>query len=113
MAINPPRQRNTLHLGAVLSVPKHLGCGDHAGMDDFVIVVNIMQKMIQSANALFESGLQLRPLSGGYHPRNHVKRNETLGTRIISVDREGDSDPAKGKIGLGSFLNQPVGGLRL
>ncbi len=70
---------------------------DHFLRDDFVfedelIVINVIDKFVQDADALFEATLDPGPFARGHDARDEVEGEDALGAGGIAVDVEGDAE---------------------
>jgi hypothetical protein len=73
---------DALHLGAVLGVVEHLLGGNVSGLEDFLVVVDVVDEAVQRLDALAQAGFRSRPLLGGNDARNDVEGNQALGSRL-------------------------------
>jgi hypothetical protein len=62
VGIDAPRDIHALHLRPVLIVAEHLLGGYDARLQDFLVVIDVMDEGIQRAHALLQSGFELQPL---------------------------------------------------
>jgi hypothetical protein len=87
------------HLGAELRVVQDLLGRDDAGLDDFLVVVDVVQEAVERRDALHQALFHAGPLVGGNDARDEVERNEPLGAGAVlvlgAVHREGDADAAE------------------
>ena len=58
VCINLPRQVNALHHRAILRIIEHLLGGNLAGLEDFLIVIDIVQEHVERLDALAQTRLQ-------------------------------------------------------
>ena len=106
----PPGHVDALHLGAVLRIAQHLLGGDDAGLEDLLVVVDVVDEGIERAHALLESAFE-RIHSSRQDARHDVERDQALRAFLLAVDREGDADAVEQRIGLGALLRQALGRL--
>ena len=64
---------------------------DHAVLDDALLVVDVVEKQVQSGDSLHQSGLDVLPLPWRDHPGERIEREDSLRAFVVSVDREGDA----------------------
>ena len=88
----PPGHLDAAHLRAILRVLEHLVRGNLARAHDLGVVIDVVQKHVERAHALLETGLQRAPFVSGNHVRQDVERNQTLGAGRIAIDGERDAD---------------------
>ena len=77
---------------------------DHSLLHDSLIVVDVVQKEIQRAQALFQPPLEQAPLVSRDDARHKIERHDALGALIAAVNREGDS-----LVEVGLFRQSPLG----
>ena len=117
MCINAAGNVNVHHFGAKLAVFEHHIGRNLAGLQDVLIVVDVVQERVQRRDALCETFGDFLPLFAGNHMRHDVKRDQALGTGGFAIHSEGDADAVKHQIGglavLRDFLwrrvFQPIG----
>ena len=101
------------HFGAKLAVAGDLFRRQLTGLEDVLIVVDIVQKGIQCGDALGEAAGDFLPLLARYYVWHDVKRNQPLGAGGLPIDGKGDSDAVKHQIGgltvLRNFLRRRPG----
>ena len=102
---------DALHLRAVLGITEDLLRGDHARLENLLVVVNVVEEGVQGPDPLLEAGLEAEPFLVGEHPGDDVERDKALGALFLAVDGKRDADPVKQGVGLGPFLTQSFGGL--
>ena len=114
----PPGTAIALHLGPIPGVAEDGLHGNHASIEDFLVVVDIVDERVQRAHALLEAGIQRRPFFGRNHARHDVERDQALRPLFLAVNRERDADavegalwphPASGRCGPRAGPLQPVG----
>ena len=113
--IDVARHRHAHHLLAELAVVQHLFGGHHAGLEDLLVVVDVVDEAVQRRDALDESGFHVHPLVLGDDARDQVEGDQPLGARpvlvLCAVDGEGDADAAEDHLGF--FAPRLHGGARL
>ena len=65
--------------------------GDDAGLDDFLVVVNVVDEQVQRTDALLEAGVNAGPLLGGHDARKDVEGENFLHAGLLAIDVEGDA----------------------
>ena len=97
--INPGNMRvhligqiQPLHFRTVQAVTEHLLRRDDARLEDFLIVINVMQKGVERLHPLFEATLEALPLLRAEHARHNIKRNQAFTTGFFAVHRKGDAE---------------------
>ena len=98
---------DALHLGAVLRVAEHLVGGDDAGLQDLLVVIDVVDEAVERGDALAQAALHLAPLVRRDHARDEVERDQPLGAAVLAagvvlraVDGEGDADATEDDLGL-------------
>ena len=109
MRVNAVGHVESLHFRAVLRVLQHLLCGNAAGLENFLVVIDIVEKQVQCLDPLSQPGSERLPFSRRKYPRDDIEWNQPLGARLLAIDREGDTDTVKQRIGLGPLLRNPLG----
>jgi hypothetical protein len=95
---------DALHLRAVLRVAEHLLRGDHARLQDLLVVVNVVDEGVQRPHALLQAAFEPDPFFEGQHAGHDVEGDEAFGAFFLAVDGEGDADPVEQGVGLGALL---------
>jgi hypothetical protein len=104
MRVHTAGHVHTHHLGAELRVLENLVGRDMAGLDDFLVVVHVVDEAVERRHALHQTGLHALPLVGRNDAGNQVKGDQALGAGTVfvfgAVHREGDADAAEDHFGL-------------
>ena len=108
MGIDAAGNIHPLHLRAVLRVAQHLFGRNDAGLEDLLVVINIVNEGVERTHPLLQSVFQTDPLLQGQHPGHDVERYQPFRTLLLAVNRECDADPVEQGIRLGALLRQPV-----
>ncbi len=116
LRIDVVRQVDAHHLGAELGVAEHLLLRHDAGLEDFLVVIDVVEEAVERGDALLQPGFEVLPFRRGNDARNQVERNEPLGACLVAIHRESDAHAAKDQLGLlalgadgvGRLLRQPV-----
>ena len=102
MRIDLVRHSHADHFGAVLAITQN-AIGYDACLDDFLVMINIMQKHIECAHALHGAFGQVCPLTGRNHAWNHVKRNQPFGAIFFAIDVKCNAHAAKQYFSFGTL----------
>ena len=98
------------HLGTVALRLQDEILGHQALAQDVALVVDVMQKAIERADALQQPGLDALPFRCGDRPRDEIERENLLDAAAIGIDREGDALVDKDEIGAIAALLELVKG---
>ena len=113
--VDPVRHVDAHHLLAELRVAQDLLGRDDAGLDDVLVVIDVVQEAVQHADPLHQAFFQSGPFVGRNDARNQVERDQPLGAGAFfvlgAIHREGDADPAKDHLRFFAALAHGVGGL--
>ena len=71
---------------------------------DFLAMIDVVQKRVDGADALLNSPRQPRPLAAGQDTRDEIERDQTLSGFLLIVGVEGDAGPAKENLRLRRLL---------
>jgi hypothetical protein len=69
--------------------------GMHAGLEDLLLVVDVVEEGVERLHPLPQAGLQRLPLGRRDDARDDVEGDQALGAGLLAVDREGDADAVK------------------
>ncbi len=95
------------HLGPVVRIVQdQLGRHD-AGLEDALLVVEVLEEQIEGGHPLHQPGFQRRPVLGRDQARDHVERQDPVDHVALRVDREGDAEIVE--LALGSMGTPPQG----
>ncbi len=109
MGVDAARHIDTEHFRAVLRVGEYLR-RDLAGVDNLLLVVDVVQEHVQGACALDGTGRQAFPLFSGQQAWNHVKRNQPFSAGGFAIYVEGDADSAEQQFGFLALALQLLNG---
>ena len=109
MCVDAAGDVHALHFLAVLLVAEHALARHDARLKDLLIVIDVVQERIQSADALAQAPVQHLPLVRRDDARHDVERNQPLGPRFLAVDGKGDADAMERALGLLPLLGDPCG----
>jgi len=73
-------------------------CGNDSVLDDFLLVIDVVEKQVQRKDALGEAPFEIFPFLGGNDARDEVERENAFGAAGIAVDVEGDTLAQEGEI---------------
>ena len=85
--------------------------GNHARLQDLLVVVDVVDEGVQRPHPLFEPRLQAHPFLHRQDPGHDVEGDQPLGTLFLAIDREGDAHPMEQSVRLRPLLRQTLGGL--
>jgi hypothetical protein len=111
--VDVARQIDAHHFRTELGVIQHLLGRNLARLENFLIVIDVVQEHVERLDALTQPGTQGFPFGGRNDARNDVERNQPLLARFLAIHGEGDADPVKGQIGLGPLALDALGWRRL
>ena len=98
-----------LHLAAVLRVAED-ALGRHgAGLENRLLVIDVVQEGVERAHALREPAFEQVPFVRGNDARDDVERDQPLGALLLAVDRERDADAVERPFGLLALLRDAIG----
>jgi hypothetical protein len=83
-----------------------------AGLDDVLVVINIVDEHVQRAYTLYQSCFHLFPFLRCNHAGNDVEWNDALGAGFIAVHGECNADAAEDQVGFGTFARDGFRRLR-
>jgi hypothetical protein len=106
--VNAAGDIDALHFRAVLRVTEHLLGGNDAGLQDLLIVVDVVDEGVERPHPLLEAGLEAGPFLRGKHPGHDVEGDQPFGAFLLAVHRKGDADPVEEGIRLGALLRQAL-----
>ncbi len=106
--VDSARHIDALHLRTVLRIAENVLGRYDAGLEDVLLVIDVVDERIECAHALLQPCLQDSPLILRNDARDDVERDQPLGVAALAVDGEGDADPMKDGIGLGTLGGQHV-----
>ena len=82
---------------------------DDTCTQDFLTVVDVMQKHVDRTHALFDPFGQLRPFAVGNDARDKIERDQPLLRRLLAVHVEGDPRAPEERLCLLRLLAQARG----
>ena len=102
------RQVQADHRHLVGLVGQHLLGRNHAGLENFLTVVDVVQEPVERVDALLQAPLEHVPLGSRDDARNGVERDQALGALLVAIDGEGDADAVKQQVGFAALLRDPL-----
>jgi hypothetical protein len=92
------------HFGAELGIALDLLARHHAGLEDLLVVVDVMDEAVQRRDPLHQAFFHAAPLVRGNDARDQVKGDQALGARAVlvlgAIDGKRDADTAEDHLGL-------------
>jgi hypothetical protein len=79
------------HFGAEIAVAEHQGAGDHAVVQDALLVVDVADEGVERGHALPHAAFDHIPFGGGEHAGDQVERQDAVDGVLIRIDGEGDA----------------------
>jgi len=89
---------DALHLGAILCVIEHLLGRNAPRLEDFLIVVDVVDEGIQRLHTLAQTRRHVDPFLRGDDARNDIERNQALSAFRFAIDSEGNAATMKQRI---------------
>ncbi len=89
--VDPARHVHALHLAPELRVAEDAVPRDNAGVEDRLIVIDVVQERVERLYALPQAAVEHLPFRRGNDPRNDVERNQPLGSAVLAVYGERDA----------------------
>jgi len=91
------------HLGPVLGVVQDLLGRDHAGLDDLLPVIDVVDEAVERRDALDQAFFHRGPFVRRDDPRQQVEGDQALGAGAVlvfrAIDGKGDAHPPKDQFG--------------
>ena len=111
--VDLPRQVEAEHLRTEAGIVQHQCRRDAAGLEDMLLVVDVIEEGVDGAHALADACPHRLPLLGIEDARDDVEGNQPLDPLLAAVDGEGDPQPAEDQVGLLMLFQQPGMGCRI
>ncbi len=102
--VDSARNIHALHLAPILRVAEHALFGDHAGLENGMLVIDVMQEQVERTHALLEPSLERAPLASRNDAGHDVEGDKSLGAAVLAVYGKGDADTVKSALGFIAFL---------
>ena len=100
---------NALHHRPVLGVLQHLLGRDDAGLEYFLVVIDVVQEQVERPDPLAQARLQRPPFGRRDDARDDVERDQPLLAGFLAIDGEGDADAVEGEVGFGPLAGDALG----
>ncbi len=102
------------HLGTELRVVDHLVARHDAGLQDLLVVVDVVDEPVERQHPLGQALFHVAPLVRRDDARDLVERDQALGALagvLVAIHRERDADPPEDQFGLVPAIAHQVGRL--
>ena len=103
------------HFRSELGVLENLFSRDQPVLDDFLVVVHVVDKPVQRRDTLHQPFFHAGPLLGGNDAGDQIKGNQAFAAGpvfiLVAIHRKGDADTPKNHFGFGSAGLHRVGRL--
>ena len=99
MRVDLPGHIDADHFLAVLRVAQHLLCRNTTGLENFLIVIDVVQEGIQGLDPLPQARFHNAPLMRRNNARHDVERDQALLAGLFAIHGKGNADAVKGEIG--------------
>ena len=109
MGIDIAAHIDALHFRAVNRIVQNLFGGNDAVFQNFLIVVDVMQKGIQGANPLATAIGNGLPFGRGQNAGDGIKRDQALGAVFVAIYGKGNAQSSEQLIGFIVFAMQKFG----
>ena len=97
------------HRDLVGVVGEHLLGRDHAGLEDLLLVVDVVQEPVERRHALLQALREHFPFGVGNDARDRVERDQPLGAGLVAIDRESNADAVEQQVRFAALLGHPLG----
>ena len=98
MRVDAPGQVDAGHFRPVLPVFQYPLAWHLAGLENILAVVDVVQKGVQRLGALAQAVGDVPPFRRGNDVRQHVERDQPLGTGLLAVHGKGDADSVEQQV---------------
>ena len=109
MRVDAVGQLQPDHRDLIGVVGEHMIGWDHAGLEDRLVVIDVVQETVQRADALGETFGEHLPFGARNDARDRVERDQPLGAGLIAIHRERNADPMEQQVGLSPLLGDALG----
>ncbi len=96
------------HRDLIGFVREHVLGGDHAGAQDVLVVIDVVEKAVERRHPLLQPPLEQQPFGVRDDARDGVERDQALGALLVAIDGEGDADAMEQEIGFAALLFDDV-----
>ena len=111
VGVNALGRLKTHHFGAEGGVLQDQLGRNAPGFENFLAVVDVIEKGIERTDALLDAFGQPPPFLGSNNARDDIEGNEFFGPLLRAVDRKGNAQPAKDRLGIALHQGQRLVGL--
>jgi hypothetical protein len=108
--VDPARHVHSLHLAPELRVAQDTLARHHAGVEDRLVVIDVMQERIERLYALPQAAVEHLPFRRRNDPRHDVERDQPLGSAVLAIDGERDAHAMKCALRFFAFLRDATRG---
>jgi hypothetical protein len=112
VGVDPARGTHADHFRQECIILFDQRTGNATRLDDFLLVVDVIQERVERHHALFDALRKLAPFRSGYDPRNDIEGNQSFRRILFAVDGKCDAGLSKNILGISGFLDQ-IGSLLL
>ena len=95
MGVDPVGRLDAVHLGPVGRVEQHEFRRHEAGLDDLLVVIDVVEEDVDRLHPLDAAALHEFPFGPGENARDEIEGDQPLGRAAFGIDREGDAEPAE------------------
>jgi hypothetical protein len=106
MRVDAARRPEADHLGQEGDILLDQLARQAAGADDFLLVVDVIEKGVERDDPLLDALGELAPLAAGDDAGDDVEGDELFGRVFMAVDREGDAGLAKNVLRIAGLVDQ-------
>ena len=99
MGVDPIGRLDAVHLGPVGRVEQHEFRRHEAGLDDLLVVIDVVEEDVDRLHALDAAALHELPFGAAENARHEIEGDQPLGRAAFAIDREGDAEPAEQLLG--------------
>ena len=103
MGVDVRGDRDALHLRPVLGIVQDLLGRHNAGLDDVLVMIDVMNEHVERLDPLRQTSFELRPFGCGNDAGDDVEGDQALGAGIVAIHGKGDADAAEDQVGFGPF----------
>ncbi len=98
--VGPEGNVDALHFRAVVLVADHQVARHDRVVQDFLVVVDVPEKVIERGDPLLDPGFQPGPVAARDHPRDHVEGQDAVDRVALGIDGEGDPEVIELQLGV-------------
>jgi hypothetical protein len=101
--------RDADHFLAELRIAQHLRGGDAPGLEDFLVVVDVVEEGVERLDPLPKALGHARPFVGRDDARHDVEGDQAFLAGVLAIYGEGDADAMEGYVGLFALARDDLG----